>query len=863
MNSPNPSPSSSKGNKNIRAEKEYKTKRLKRIGPYILALVGALGLILVLYRLNYNGNSTSTNEAPWYEPESDIEFRVALANFNEEGEDDFLTAWDYHLREEIDNHTVLQRKVDVLRLDESLDWEEIRKREQKYMLSVFEHYSIEQGLLIYGKKTDENYDSFIRIRRNDSLFFANKVLQSIGIQEPTRYVVNMDDPEGASEEWIKLILGICEFYLGELEQCKRRLQPLVSQIEGSVPKSRFGSAEPLYNQNSHFSLVSWNPESSSDQSKAIACIGAYFLGMLAAVDGNFPLASYFFSLSKKSSASDLKGFSKSNLLVLKKRMDEDLITDLSHIIDIPDLQGNDLGQLLKEPIPLDDRTNFDIHIDLPVVKAREPRGDHYKRYQITGGNKWYLQCFDGPYKDCECVDSLGNLSFPIVFDSLDIPYNSIIISSNSSCIGYYSGNEHQIQLTPEHAALVAQFEQSFDDKNGKKIVQRSGKWGVIDIKTLQYVVPVEYDSILKSKDGRYMIQKEGNWGLVDINTRQFIIPIEYDSIKEAGVEVYKVRENERWGLIDINSRQILIPFVYNEIQEMGFNYYKVQDNGRCGLFDIRTNQFLIPLEYNDIQEGISGRFPIQKHGKWGVYNIRSRQIMITIKYDQIQVDKYDRLQLGEAGKWGIANRYSGQIQVPIQFDYIGLGDNGRIPVKVDGKWGIFDVNNSQIVIPIEFDAIRDIKNGIVLVQTDEKWGIFYIDQKQLIVETEFDSIGDIRNGNAFLQKEGKWGVFNIEEGAWILSSEYDNIQEISYNKLTVQRNGKWGIFDINKSEVVVNIEFDDINTANNRLVNVQKNGKWGVFDIDKSEVVVDIEFDAIEVINNRLVNVQKNGKWGV
>jgi hypothetical protein len=113
------------------------------------------------------------------------------------------------------------------------------------------------------------------------------------------------------------------------------------------------------------------------------------------------------------------------------------------------------------------------------------------------------------------------------------------------------------------------------------------------------------------------------WGVVDAKSLEILIPIVYDSVCYRG-DYFGVFLNKKMGLID-SGKNVLVPLIYDYV---GFSkdfyvpvnlggvpdlYEYTMKGGKWGFYDILKNSLIIPCEYDEVDSFEKGTARVRKN----------------------------------------------------------------------------------------------------------------------------------------------------------------------------------------------------------------------------------------------------------
>lgn len=109
----------------------------------------------------------------------------------------------------------------------------------------------------------------------------------------------------------------------------------------------------------------------------------------------------------------------------------------------------------------------------------------------------------------------------------------------------------------------------------------------------------EYDGVCFQDRNNIIVEKNGKYGVIDIKNNKKI-DFQYDNISPLLKDKYYIVENEyKSGVIDKNG-ETLIPSMYDMIEKIEKKYVIVYLEKGMGVVNLR-NEIIIPFEYDDIE----------------------------------------------------------------------------------------------------------------------------------------------------------------------------------------------------------------------------------------------------------------------
>ena len=212
--------------------------------------------------------------------------------------------------------------------------------------------------------------------------------------------------------------------------------------------------------------------------------------------------------------------------------------------------------------------------------------------------------------------------------------------------------------------------------DGEAYVRKNGLLGYIDVtgKSLRGFVYEEYSEYLLNPYGSTGVlkdyvaaKKDGKWGVVNRKSQEIVIPFMYDSVEydQGSTRAHiGVSLNGKYGYIDINNN-IIFPIIIDAFlvpSNEGFICY-ISD-GRYGFMDRNHNAAIEPM-FDDAGAFYSGLAAVEINGYWG-YIDKAGNMVIQPEYDYANKFSEGLASVRKDGLWGFIDT-NGQVVIPFQF----------------------------------------------------------------------------------------------------------------------------------------------------------------------------------------------------
>ena len=350
--------------------------------------------------------------------------------------------------------------------------------------------------------------------------------------------------------------------------------------------------------------------------------------------------------------------------------------------------------------------------------------------------------------------------------------------------------------------------------------QKGNLWGLVTLNGKEITKPT-YDSIdnLQSTEGKMIVSKNGKFGVINIKGT-LLVDTKYDNIVtdnyynnetkyvEAGFIVSNTtNDGYRYGYANYKGEEIL-SVEYNNINRVTAQkdlYLIASKNGQYGLY--KSQKEIIKPEYQSISYTDNGAIIIERNAQFGIANLKGN-IKVEPKYTNIEEegmylyaqtagsndvydvdankldvsfnksvyetenDKYriNTIVNNDVTYYGIESKDGDQL-VESKYSYLEyiFGDY-FIAENQDGKYGVINANG-KIQIKFNYDLIQKIKNKnvIQLQKSDSKNIEIYSSALERVIKMK----------NAKIQNKNNYiNVSNKEETIY-LDKEGNKIEESS------------------------------------------------------------------------------------
>lgn len=302
-------------------------------------------------------------------------------------------------------------------------------------------------------------------------------------------------------------------------------------------------------------------------------------------------------------------------------------------------------------------------------------------------------------------------------------------------------------------------------------VLQNGKYGLIDTKTKDFIIPAIYDEAEMYHKSYSRIKKDGKYGFVNHKGEE-ITKIEYTTAEHHNDHLILVKKEGKFTFLE-----------------------KISLTGR--MFDFVENREF-DTEYDMVINSYSDDYSIvMRDGKYGFINEYGKKV-IPLMYDEVTLFNGQFSAVKKGNKWGAIDRNNGKI---IDFKYQKMRSfyGNNVVVKKGNKWGIID-SEEKIVLPIKYKYISNFNtDNIALAKDGKYWGAINQTGKTVIdFKYDFDinyiDLLQLTDGFVWLKKDGFWGTVDLNQNT-VIPFKYDDIQAVDGNEITVVKEGQVSVIN--------------------------------------------------------------------
>ncbi len=344
-----------------------------------------------------------------------------------------------------------------------------------------------------------------------------------------------------------------------------------------------------------------------------------------------------------------------------------------------------------------------------------------------------------------------------------------------------------------------EYDQLFDRE--AQLYCENCQWSYLDT-TGAFVKAPAYDFAEDFTHGVGIVQRNGRWGMIDRTGKQ-IIPCRYDGLEfleNTNNQILRLYvQQTRYGLIDTSGR-LCVRADFDEIGRFSENRLSVLRDGRWGFVDAEGNE-VVPCRFQEVKPYSEGLAAVKLGRQWGFID-KMGNTVIPFRYLRAGNFRSGKAWVYRSQGVGYINPNGDEV-IPFQFDRAFDFEGGVARVVIDQKYGLIN-SAGEFVLRPRFNEIRAFdRNGRAVVSYGRqrvRYGL--IDATgNLVTHRAYTFIGPFAEGLAVVKDREQYGYINTE-GQEVLPLEYSKAAPFSEGRAAVQRDGYCGYIDRSGNQLV-------------------------------------------------------------
>lgn len=271
------------------------------------------------------------------------------------------------------------------------------------------------------------------------------------------------------------------------------------------------------------------------------------------------------------------------------------------------------------------------------------------------------------------------------------------------------------------------------------------KMGITDKSSDKTVVEANYDSVIRLTDELFIVSMEYEdaddpdleyslYGIINGKTANQILPIEYDRIDDLNDGLIRVQKPDGYiGFVDVNGKEVL-PNLNARYDDVAFHFsngfIRVEKNFEYGFINTKGEE-IIPIQYSDVRDFSEGLAAVRKDFTYGFINTKGElvipyQFKAAYEFSEGMCKVLDYNSDDEPIYGFIDSK--GKLAVPYKYATAHNFVEGLAIVSdiKTGKSGFINKKGEEVV-PLKYDSAFNFSNGKAFVWLNGE--SFYIDSK--------------------------------------------------------------------------------------------------------------------------------------
>ena len=214
-------------------------------------------------------------------------------------------------------------------------------------------------------------------------------------------------------------------------------------------------------------------------------------------------------------------------------------------------------------------------------------------------NKKEIYLGDNVYPISEKIFLLGDKeNYYLISREKKIKYSENIEQIYDEYLVINEGNKRSIKKIGEEQSLIMGYDTIYMNEKDSIIVQKNGKYGVIDINN-KILIPYHYDKISPLYKGYYAVELNFKCGLIDKNGK-VVLPLEYEAITNFNQYFAMIYTNKGLEVVFLKEKNFVLSYL-DEANFLGDDKILVQKENSIEIYN-HTGEKILALKLDEIKE---------------------------------------------------------------------------------------------------------------------------------------------------------------------------------------------------------------------------------------------------------------------
>lgn len=194
------------------------------------------------------------------------------------------------------------------------------------------------------------------------------------------------------------------------------------------------------------------------------------------------------------------------------------------------------------------------------------------------------------------LEDKGN--YYLILGEKKIKYSENIEQIYDEYLVINEGNKRSIKKIGEEQSLITGYDTIYMNEKDSIIVQKDGKYGVIDINN-KIQIPYQYDKISPFYKGYYAVELNFKCGLIDKDGK-IVLPLEYEAITNFNQYFAMVYTNKGLEVVFLKERKFILSYL-DEANFLGDDKILVQKENSIEIYN-NIGEKILALKLDEIKE---------------------------------------------------------------------------------------------------------------------------------------------------------------------------------------------------------------------------------------------------------------------
>lgn len=414
---------------------------------------------------------------------------------------------------------------------------------------------------------------------------------------------------------------------------------------------------------------------------------------------------------------------------------------------------------------------------------------------------------------------------------------------------------------------------------------RSGKFGVLDIRTKEATLPFEYDKITPLKNGYASLQQADSLHLYNVpeclmvtnhaceSIDDYWLDLNFVLVKQEGKQrVYSLTQH-KWILPEDHTLESFVPIP--DVDSLNRNLVAVmKKTGKKALFSLHSGDRLTDYLFDEVVDTLfADKYnPVKVAGKSGLYDVANKRFALQCDYNTISgyyvFDGDEYVVVTKSGKKGVYNLTDKKLVVAILNDDIDMR-GGYVRIERSGNYAVYSLEYNRMVFDSPKSGVELMNDGYALICDADSdygygWGVYNLNSKYWVIEPGYASAGfcgkdyvSLGYGSVINYKTGREVIYcDNESYPFEVIGNYVNVIHRFGESMWLHKLTSYHAI-LSGSEIkVISSENTTLQSGNYAIVKDYMENYYGqengllrclLYDLDASECIVDDDVFGIKI----------------